>query len=128
MRLRLVAQGAKFDVSVLDRSSEPGRSNEPAWTFFSQLGSKEQKAMQHRIVKHAEGGPLRNVEHSRHLDDGIFEFKTRFGDRLLWFYDGPRQTVLTNGFKKGDSARAAIDVAKQMRGEWHEWKSRPEQS
>jgi hypothetical protein len=122
MNLRKFAVGDRFEVLVLTRSDDATDPNEPAFDFYSALGEKEEKALRHRIMKHAQAGPLTNIEHSRLLDDGIFEFKTTFGDRLIWLYDGKGQTVLTNGLRKGDDIKTAIKVAKQMRGEWYEWK------
>ena len=120
MRLRKVAQGAKFDVYVLDRKSS-GPPNEPAWDFLTGLDAKRHKAMIHRIQTHAQRGPLLNTQMSRRLEDGIFEFKTPNGDRLLFFYGERRQTILTNGFTKGARLATELRTAKQLRGEWIEW-------
>ncbi|MBI5688308.1 MAG: type II toxin-antitoxin system RelE/ParE family toxin [Verrucomicrobia bacterium] len=48
----------------------------------------------------AKSGPPRNEEKCRPLQDGIFEFKTRGGIRVFWFYDRDKLIICTHGFVK----------------------------
>jgi Gp49-like protein DUF891 len=48
----------------------------------------------------AEAGPPRDAEKSKQLRDGIFEFRTKGGLRLLWFYDEGRVVICVNGYIK----------------------------
>jgi phage-related protein len=61
-------------------------------------------------------GPPRSIERCRHLEDGIWEFKT--GQlRVLWFYDQDRVIVCTHGFMKKTrkTPRREIRQAKELR-------------
>ena len=65
-------------------------------------------------------------KHSKHLDDGIFEYRTKVIDgysRILYFYDKlkPKHIVLTNGFlKKTDKTPSnEIDLAKTYRKDYY---------
>jgi putative component of toxin-antitoxin plasmid stabilization module len=72
------------------------------------------------FLAHAERGPLKNETRSRALGGGIFELKTRQGDRLLYFYYGLRTTVLANGFKKGARLRDEVRRAERLRAQLEE--------
>jgi len=74
------------------------------------------------LRRHAEAGQILNEQKSRLLGDGIFEFKSRQGDRLLWFYPPSRsgETIITHGFHKGAPLRSEIQRAKQLRDQYHE--------
>lgn len=69
------------------------------------------------LRQHAMSGPLLNEEKSRMLGDGILEFKSRQGDRLLWFYHPSRrgETVITHGFHKGARLDTEVERAKRLR-------------
>jgi Phage derived protein Gp49-like (DUF891) len=47
-----------------------------------------------------EAGPPRDEEKSKLLRDGIFEFRTKGGLRLLWFYDEGSVVICVNGYIK----------------------------
>ena len=47
-----------------------------------------------------EAGPPRDDEKSKLLRDGIFEFRTKGGLRLLWFYDEGSLVICVNGYIK----------------------------
>ena len=46
-----------------------------------------------------EGAP-KDAEKSKPLREGIFEFRTKGGLRLLWFYDERRVVICVNGYIK----------------------------
>jgi hypothetical protein len=48
----------------------------------------------------AEAGPPRDEEKSKLLREGIFEFRTKGGLRLLWFYDEGSVVICVNGYIK----------------------------
>ena len=47
-----------------------------------------------------EAGPPKDAEKSKQLREGIFEFRTKGGLRLLWFYDEGRVVICVNGYIK----------------------------
>ena len=52
-----------------------------------------------------DAGPPRDEEKSKLLRDGIFEFRTKGGLRLLWFYDEGSVVICVNGYiKQGQKA------------------------
>lgn len=121
MRLIAVVTGPKFEVLALDISREPGISDCPATAFLDDLKSTmpaAYKSIVGVIRLHANQGPLRNEQKSRLLRDGIYEFKSRQGARILWFYGQRGQTVLTHGFKKGVSLDPEIKRARDLRSDW----------
>lgn len=67
-----------------------------------------------RILDHtADVGPPRDEEKSKLLREGIFEFRTKGGLRLLWFYDEGNVVICVNGYiKQGQKTpNAEIDAA-----------------
>ena len=48
----------------------------------------------------ADVGKIKNPQKFKLLDDGIHEFKTHGGVRVLCFFDGRCMVILTNGFMK----------------------------
>ena len=71
------------------------------------------KSMVNRYKRHADGGPSPNPKQRRHITahGNLYEFKTTFGHRLLFFEHPAGYTVLTNGFHKGDPSQRAFDRA-----------------
>ena len=47
-----------------------------------------------------DAGPPKDAEKSKPLREGIFEFRTKGGLRLLWFYDEGRVVICVNGYIK----------------------------
>ena len=57
---------------------------------------------------------------SKHHEDGIFEVRSKVGSdivRILYFFDGNRIIIATNGFVKRQSKtpRSEIELAKKRR-------------
>jgi|ERR1043165_6920193 phage-related protein len=68
------------------------------------LSPNDWKRIVSMIARTAEHGPPRDEEQCRALEgdraEGLFEFKTRGGVRVLWFYDRERIIICTHGFIK----------------------------
>jgi len=71
-----------------------------------------------------EAGPPKDAENSKQLREGIFEFRTKGGLRLLWFYDEGRVVICVNGYiKQGQKTpRQQIDEAIQWKSRYFEAK------
>ena len=71
-----------------------------------------------------EAGPPKDAEKSKLLREGIFEFRTKGGLRLLWFYDEGRVVICVNGYiKQGQKTpRQQIDEAIQWKSRYFEAK------
>lgn len=57
---------------------------------------------------------------SKHLEDGIFELRSKAGSdivRILYFFEGNRIIIATNGFvkKRQKTPRSEIELAKERR-------------
>jgi len=69
-------------------------------------------------------GPVHNEDISKHLDDGIYEFRKtpRRGPalRVLWFYDEGRVIVCTQGYWKTTQRTppGEIEKARRLRSDY----------
>lgn len=117
MHLSLVVSGRKFSVYALVTSSSPDGEECAARQFMKATESDKgiTKSLTNLFSRHAHAGPIYNKQQSRELKDGIYEFKTRQGARVLWFYASERRTILTHGFMKGDPLDAHIERAIGLR-------------
>lgn len=85
------------------------------------LGSRMFFLLRQRLPVH---GPRHNEEISKHLDDGIYEFRKtpKRGPalRVLWFYDEERVVVCTHGYWKTTQRTppAEIDKARKLRSDY----------
>lgn len=121
MRLLILFKGPKFTIKAIDVANEPGTENCPAKKFLEGLQPKSLKSMVSVLDLHVQDGPIFNMTKSRPLWDGIFEFKNRQGDRILYFYpeDERHSTVLTHGFKKGDNLKVEVQKALTVRSQYY---------
>ncbi len=74
-----------------------------------------------RILDHtADHGPPRDEEKSKPLREGIFEFRTKGGLRLLWFYDEGHVVICVNGYIKQRQkiSNAEMDEAIQWKNNY----------
>jgi hypothetical protein len=119
MRRILLIAGQRFSVYAIV-VGQGGVSHCPASDFIEQMSEASRKSILNVMKQHAIAGPLLNEQKSRNLRDGILEFKSRQGDRLLWFYPpGTRgETVITHGFHKGAPLNAEIERAKRLRDQY----------
>lgn len=122
MRLKFLRPGVKFSIWAIDLG-EGATEDCPASTFISSLGPTDQGKLVQLLKLHADKGPVMNEQKSRHLRDGIFEFKSG-GYRILWFYASDRRTVLTHHFSKGDKLTRELDRAIRMRADFLESEAR----
>ena len=80
------------------------------------------------LTRTIEHGPPRNMEKSKKLtgSDGIFEFKTGDGVRILWFWDAGDIIICTHGFtkKKQKTPPREILYAETKKKEYFQAKTR----
>lgn len=92
-RFRLIAIGTQEDAKVqlpfFDFQQEATRRAASEWPKLVRL-----------LDYVANAGPPKDAEKSKPLRDGIFEFRTKGGLRLLWFYDEGRVVICANGYIK----------------------------
>ncbi len=85
--------------------------------FLMELKKSNEREF-HKLVKDfdrtADVGVIRNMEKFKALDDGIHEFKTYGGVRVLCFFDG-RLIIVTNGFMKRKKYDSEISKAINLR-------------
>ncbi|MFI3255653.1 MAG: type II toxin-antitoxin system RelE/ParE family toxin [Eubacteriales bacterium] len=95
----------------------------PAFEFLNEL-PKKLKAKTHReIFLLAEFGTEVRGEATKHLEDGIFEIRSKQSSdiaRVLYFFMIGKKIVLTNGFikKQQRTPRSEIELAKKYRAEY----------
>ena len=95
----------------------------PAEEFLKLLERNDKasyKALAHILVRHADYGVLRNREKSKVISGrgNLLEFKTRNGDRLIYFFLPGHRTILTHGFHKGAVASAEYNRAEKIRDQY----------
>ena len=119
MALELLLPGPNFDIYAMV-SRRGGFDYCPAQEFIAEMPEVSRKSLLNVLRQHAVAGPVLNRQESRLLEDGIYEFKSMQGDRLLYFYSPAqrRQTIITHGFHKGARLRVEIEHAKGMRSEY----------
>jgi hypothetical protein len=121
MDIVFLRSGARFEIWAIAFPSATGGVECPARSFLDRLerdAPADFKAMVAVLKLHAEAGPLHNERKSKALGDGIQEFKTRNGSRILWFYEAGARTILTHGFGKGAPVAEEIRRAKRYRDTW----------
>lgn len=107
-----------FDVYVYEEDDPTGDPRPSVVTSWIRgLDDRHKKTFGNLIKRHAEYGPIKDERKSKELGDGVFEFKSHdgAGERLAYFYLPGRRTVLSHGFKKGDSVQPQITRAQVLR-------------
>lgn len=119
MDRHLLLVGLAYQVFAVSWS-RAGIDHCPTLEFLEEISESSRKSLLSIIQQHADRGPILNVQRSRHLGNGIFEFKSRQGDRILFFYpEGQRGiTIVTHGFRKGARVSTEIDRASSYRTEY----------
>jgi hypothetical protein len=119
MKKELQISGHNYDIYsiVLDDGANP------AIEFFSQLKQDDEssfKSLINVLKMHADSGPLRNIEKSRPIKGykDLFEFKSRQGARLPYFYLKGKITIITHGFKKGAPANQEFKWAAKIMAQY----------
>ena len=119
MDIELLFQGEAFRIYALCRSRS-GIDHCPALEYLDEISEPSRKSLLSLLKQHAERGPILNRGKSRPLGDGIFEFKSRQGGRILYFYPAGQRgdTILAHGFGKGSRLETEIARAKAQRAEY----------
>lgn len=119
MRLAIQYSGQKFIICAIVCNDESCAVVD----FLEQV--KRDNIASHRslvniIKRHADSGVIRNVRKSRVIRGrrNLLEFKSKQGDRLLYFYGPHGITVLVHGFHKGAPEQAEYDKAEAMRDQY----------
>ena len=113
--------GERYRIYAIDRSSDPDAEDCPAKSFIESMSIPSRRAMIVILHRHADHGPIKNVQKSRQLTGDIYEFKTRQGDRLYYFYappdvdGGPGLTILTHGSPKRKRVQLQGEIEKAQR-------------
>ena len=97
----------------------------PVEDFLDSLDVKMKAKMFGMIRLLQEKGNQLREPFSKHLDDGIFELRCKFGNditRVLYFFYYEGQIILTNGFvkKTQKTPSGEIELAKQRRSDYIE--------
>jgi hypothetical protein len=90
----------------------------PVLSFLNQLkhsNNPSHKSLINVITRHADYGQLFNERKSRHIRGNLYEFKSRQGDRLLYFYMPGEKTIITHGFHKGVPAEREFRQSEKIR-------------
>jgi phage-related protein len=121
-----IKQGAKFRLMAVG-AQESEKVQLPFLDFQREAASREPREWPKlvRIMDHtADAGPPKDEEKSKLLREGIFEFRTKGGLRLLWFYDEGRVVICVNGYiKRGQKTpNAEIDAAIQWKNKYFDAK------
>ena len=114
MRLIPIMKGAKFRISAIDRSDDASAKDCPAEEFITQMNESSRKSLTAILKRHKDHGPVLNKEKSRPLWHDIYEFKTRQGDRMYYFYDIGRLTILTHGSIKPKGQQLSAEVSRAV--------------
>ena len=96
----------------------------PAEEFILAQDSKMQPKIFKILELLEEYGNLLRLPYSEHLDDGIFELRTKLGTnitRVLYFFVQGNRIVLTNGFVKKTQKTPPdeIALAKKYRDDYY---------
>ncbi len=116
MRLKLEFRGQKYDIYAIVRDD----GSCPFDSFLERLKKENAgsyKSMVSTLRRHSDSGPITSVKKSRQIEGHgkLWEFKTRQGDRLLYFYMPGGRTVLVHGFHKGKPSEAEVEFEKAAR-------------
>lgn len=96
----------------------------PAEEFILAQDSKMQAKIFKMLELLEEYGNLLRLPYSEHLDDGIFELRTKLGTnitRVLYFFVQGNRIVLTNGFVKKTQKTPPDEIvlAKKYRDDYY---------
>ena len=124
-----INRGARFRLIAIG-TQEDEKINLPYFEFQQEAlhrAPKEWPKMVRILDYVIEAGPPKDAEKSKLLREGIFEFRTKGGLRLLWFYDEGRVvicvTVTSNkarrprGNKSTKQFSGKADISKQSKPE-----------
>lgn len=109
----------EYEIEFYDRPD----GTEPAKEFVLSLDKKMRAKVLRTVALLGSEGPLLREPYSKHLEDDIFEVRTKFGSditRVLYFFVVGKKVILTNGFikKTQKTPPAEIALAKQYRADY----------
>lgn len=98
----------------------------PMIEFLDSLSIKERAkifAYIEKLVELKNSGMQPKENLSKHLEDGIFELRVSFENRIsrnFYFYESEKQIIFTHGFVKKEqkTAKGEIEKAKSIRKLW----------
>ena len=111
----ILITGARQRIYGIDISDEASIEHCPAKDFIADMASASRKSLTAILNHHANHGAIFNPEKSRQLSDDIFEFKTRQGDRMYYFFAPGRRTILTHGSRKPKKLQLVQEVQRAAR-------------
>lgn len=97
--------------------------SEPVKEFIDELSKKMQLKILSDLLVLQQLGNMVREPYSKYLEDGIFELRSKVATdavRILYFFNGGRVVVLTNGFvkKRRKTPRKEIELAKKHRDDY----------
>lgn len=115
MKVRFLCDGRRYSLYALELGDE--HDYEPFKEGMKQDRPQEMATMIHRLERLAEAGVSSKKENFNHLDDGIWEAKTRGGLRVTFFQHRDCFFILDSCLvKKGQKTPpGSIDRAKDRR-------------
>ena len=95
----------------------------PAEEYIDTLDIKMSAKIYRLLMMISKNGPELREPYSKHLEDGIFELRSRIGSnisRVLYFFFLERRIIITNGFTKKTlkTPKNEIDKAKEYRKQY----------
>lgn len=95
----------------------------PIDEYLDELDVKKRAKVLRTIGLLEEFGTQLRLPHSEHLEDGIFELRTKQGtdiERVLYFFFYGGKAILTNGFskKQDKTPKNEIQLAKNRRSDY----------
>ena len=111
------------DFEVIAYEKENGEV--PVEEFLDSVSPKIRAKLFGLIGILQEKGNMLREPYSKHLDDGIFELRCKYGSditRVLYFFYYERKIILTNGFvkKTQKTPKEEIQIAKNRRKDFIE--------
>lgn len=109
------------DFELISYTKEDG--SVPAMDFIQSQSSKMQAKILSDLELLEKYGNQLEGKYTKHLDDGIFELRTKFASditRVLYFFHTGKRIILTNGFvkKTQKTPPKEIALAKKYRSEY----------
>lgn len=108
-----------FEVEFYEKEN----GDQPAKEFLLSLDKKMRAKMVDTISILQDNGYELREPYSKHLSEGIFELRAKFGSdisRVLYFFYVDRHIILTNGFikKTQKTPTGEIEKAKKYRADY----------
>ena len=109
----------KFEVEFYEKEN----GEQPARDFILGLDSKMRAKIASTISVLQDNGYELREPYSKHLSEGIFELRAKFGtdiSRVLYFFYIDKHIILTNGFvkKTQKTPKTEIERAKKYRADY----------